>query len=417
MGWWKTRGRNLVIFLGVLGPGIITAMADNDAGGIATYSLAGARFGYILLWSLVPTTVALVVVEEMCARMGAVTGKGLADLIRENFGVRMTFLAMSGLLVANLGTTMAEFAGLAAACEIFGVSRYVSVLLGAFLVWWLVVRNTYRRVEKVFLVLCAFYIAYVLSGLAAHPAWGDVLRATVTPRLPLEPGYLVMLIALVGTTIAPWQQLYLQSTVVDKGITPQSYRYSRLDVIGGCIATTVIAFFIIVTCGATLFARGVRVESASQAAMALEPLAGRYASHLFAFGLGVSSLFAASILPLSTAYGISEGMGWERGVDRSWKEAPWFYGLYTALIVVGACAVLLPGIPLLSLIYVSQVAIGVLLPFILVFEVILASRKELMGEYRNSRAFNWIAWATTVLMIALTGAAAITSLYGKAPSG
>jgi NRAMP (natural resistance-associated macrophage protein)-like metal ion transporter len=417
MSWWKARGRSLAIFLGVLGPGIITAMADNDAGGIATYSLAGAHFGYVLLWSLIPTTVALVVIEEMCARMGAVTGKGLADLIRENFGVRMTFLAMSGLLVANLGTTMAEFAGLAAACEIFGVSRYISVLLGALLVWWLVVRNTYRRVEKIFLVLCAFYIAYVLSGLAAHPAWGHVLLATATPRLRFEPGYLVMLIALVGTTIAPWQQLYLQSTVVDKGITPQNYRYSRLDVIGGCIATTVIAFFVIVTCGATLFARGVRVESASQAAMALEPLAGRYASHLFAFGLGVSSLFAASILPLSTAYGVCEGMGWERGVDRSWKEAPWFNGLYTALIVVGACAVLLPNIPLLGLIYLSQVVNGVLLPFILVFEVILASRKELMGEYRNSRAFNWIAWATTVLMITLTGAAAITCLYGKTPSG
>jgi NRAMP (natural resistance-associated macrophage protein)-like metal ion transporter len=405
------------MLLAVLGPGIITAMADNDAGGIATYSLAGAHFGYVLLWALIPTTVALVVVEEMCARMGAVTGKGLADLIRENFGVRMTFLAMSGLLVANLGTTMAEFAGLAAACEIFGVSRYISVGLGALLVWWLVVRNTYGRVEKVFLVLCAFYVAYVLSGLAAHPPWAQVLRATVTPTLRFEAGYLVMLIALVGTTIAPWQQLYLQSTVVDKGITPQNYRYCRLDVIGGCIATTVIAFFIMVTCGATLFARGVRVESASQAAMALEPLAGRYASHLFAFGLGVSSLFAASILPLSTAYGVCEGMGWERGVDRSWKEAPWFYGLYTGLIVIGACAVLLPGIPLFGLIYVSQVAIGVLLPFILVFEVVLASRKELMGEYRNSRAFNGVAWATTVLMVVLTVLAAVASIFGGVPAG
>lgn len=304
MPWWKARWRGLLAMLAVFGPGMITGIANMDAPGVTTYTLAGAHFGYKLLWSLVVAVAALLVVETMAARMGAVTGKGLADLIRENFRVRLTVLAMSGLVLANLGTTMGEFAGLAAALGLFGVPRYISVPLGAGLVWWLVVGNPYGRVEKVFLIAAVLYIAYVLSGLAAHPPWGEVALATVRPSMRFEPSFLLMLIGLVGTTIAPWQQLYLQATVVDKGITPETYRYCRVDVVAGCLATGVIAFFIIVTCGTTLFARGVRVETASQAAMALEPLVGPYASHLFAFGLAVSSLYAASIVPLATAYEI-----------------------------------------------------------------------------------------------------------------
>jgi NRAMP (natural resistance-associated macrophage protein)-like metal ion transporter len=392
----------LLVILAVIGPGVITSNVDNDAGGITTYSLAGAQFGYGFLWLLLPLTVALVVVQEMCARMGVVTGKGLADLIREQYGVKATFYVMVALLFTNLANTMAEFAGVAAALEIFGVARYVSIPLAALFVWWLVVYGTYRRVEKVFLVACVFYGAYLISGFLARPPWDEVLRRMVVPELSLRPAYLVMLVGIVGTTIAPWMQFYLQSAVVEKGVRLADYRYCRLDVIVGSVIAVVVAMFIMVACAATLHARGVGIESAQDAALALEPLAGAYCAGLFAFGLFNASLFAASVLPLSTAYYVCEGLGWETGIDKKFREAPQFFGLYTALIVLGAATILIPQFPLLAVMYLSQVVNGVLLPFILVFMLRLVNRPELMGAYVNSRLFNLIAWGTSVLVIVVS---------------
>jgi NRAMP (natural resistance-associated macrophage protein)-like metal ion transporter len=408
---WLRRPSSAAVlaFFAIVGPGIITANVDNDAGGIATYSIAGAQYGYVLLWTLIPITFALIVVQEMCARMGAVTGKGLADLIRENFGVKLTFLLMLGLLVANLANTAAEFSGIAASGEIFGVSKYVTVPLGALFVWWLVVKGSYRQVEKVFLVACLFYVSYFLSGLLARPDWGQVLHHTVTPTISLRPAFITMMIGVVGTTIAPWMQFYLQSAVVDKGVSARDYRYCRIDVITGCIVAVIVAFFILLTTGATLFLRGIPIHSAEDAALALKPLAGAYCSQLFAFGLLNASIFAASILPLATAYSVCEGIGWERGLNHSFRDAPQFYGLYTGLIAVGAGLVLFPRAPLLLIMYLSQVANGILLPFVLIFMLVLINDSALMGDYRNSRTFNFIAWATTIIVIMLTLALVVTT--------
>ncbi|HYK88262.1 MAG TPA: divalent metal cation transporter [Acidobacteriota bacterium] len=395
---------NVLIFLSVLGPGIITANVDNDAGGIYTYSVAGAHFGYTLLWSLIPITVALVVVQEMVARMGVITGKGLADLIREEYGFRITFWLMVLLLLADLGNTISEFAGLASGMSVFGVNRYISVPLGALLVWLLVVKGTYRLVEKIFLVACLFYVAYLISGFLAHPNWGFALLSTVKPTVQFDSAYLYMIIGLVGTTIAPWMQFYLQSAVVEKGIKLKNYVQSRLDVIIGCIITDVVAFFIIVACAATIYASGHRqINDAADAAVALAPLAGRAASALFAFGLCNASLFSACILPLATAYYVCEGLGFESGINKRPHEAPAFYTLYTGLIVLGALAVLILSesrqVPIILL---SQVANGIILPFVLIFMLRLCNREDLMGPYRNSRTFNIIAWLTSVVMIVLT---------------
>lgn len=406
-----TRLKRMFFWLAVIGPGIITANVDNDAGGITTYSLAGAHYGYSVLWSLIPVTVALIVVQEMVARMGAVTGKGLADLIRENFGVKATFYLMLGVLVANLANTVSEFAGVAAAGEIFGISKYVSVPLAALLVWYMVVKGTYKTVEKVFLTASVFYVAYLVSGIMSRPPWGAVLARTVTPSFNLQPSYLTLIIGIVGTTIAPWMQFYLQSSIVEKGVRVKDYKYSRVDVIFGCLTTDIVAWFIIVTCAATLFKHGIRIETAQDAALALRPLAGRYAAGLFAFGLLNASVFAASILPLSTAYSITEGMGWESGVSKSFREAPWFYGLYTGMIVLGAALVLLPRAPLILMMYVSQVANGVLLPFVLIFMQRLINNRRLMGDYVNSRWFNGIAWVTVAVMIGLTAILAISTVF------
>jgi Mn2+/Fe2+ NRAMP family transporter len=392
----------LLLILAVIGPGIITANVDNDSGGIATYSLAGAQFGYGLLWSLIPITVALIVVQEMCARMGVVTGKGLADLIREQYGVKATFYIMIALLVTNLANTVAEFAGVAAALEIFGVSKYVSIPISALFVWWLVVYGTYRRVEKVFLVACVFYVSYLISGFLARPPWGEVLTRMVVPEFSWRSEYIVMLIGLVGTTIAPWMQFYLQAAVVEKGVRLADYKYSRYDVIVGCIFTDVVAMFIIVACAATLFQHQIPINTAADAALALAPLAGKYCAGLFAFGLFNASLFAASVLPLSTAYYVCEGFGWETGIDRRFREAPLFFGLYTALILLGAVFILIPRFPLLEVMYLSQVVNGVLLPFVLIFMLLLINRRDLMGAYVNTRTFNVIAWGTSGVMIALT---------------
>lgn len=334
--------------------------------------------------------------------MGAVTGKGLADLIRENYGIRVTFYLMILLLITDLGNTVAEFAGWAAAMEIFGVNKYISVPLGAFFIWWLVVKGSYRTVEKVFLIACTIYFTYIVSGWLAHPDWRAILTQTVAPQISFKTDYLVMLIGLIGTTIAPWMQFYLQSAVVEKGVDIHQYKISRLDVIVGCIFTDVVAFFIIVACAATLYQNHIEIETAKDAAMALVPLAGKFAAELFAIGLANASLFAASILPLATAYYICEGFGWEAGVNKTFKEAPEFMWLYTGLIVVGAVSILFPNAPLLKIMLLSQVANGVMLPFVLIFMILLINDPNLMGSYTNSKMFNWIAWITIIILIVLT---------------
>ncbi|MGE4264074.1 MAG: Nramp family divalent metal transporter [Desulfovibrio sp.] len=398
----RLNRRNIMLFLALLGPGIITANVDNDAGGITTYSLAGAQFGMSLLWMMLPTTVALVVVQEMCARMGAVTGKGLSDLIRESFGVRITFYVMIALLLTNLGNTVSEFAGIAASMELFGVSKYVSVPLGAVAVWLLIVKGSYRIVEKVFLVACVVYVAYPVAAIMSGPDWGEVFKASVVPDMHVTPGSVTMMIGVIGTTIAPWMQFYQQASVVEKGITKEDYAFSRLDVVVGCIMAIVVAFFIVVACAATIFKAGIPIETAADAAMALTPLVGEYATGLFAVGLFNASIFAACVLPLSTAYYICEGMGWELGVDKDFREAPQFFWLFTLIIVVSAGVILWPEAPLIAIMFVSQVVNGAVLPFVLIFMLRLINDKSLMGDYVNGPVFNVIAWATVVIVMGLT---------------
>ncbi len=398
----RVRWRQVAIFLAVIGPGIITANVDNDAGGITTYSLAGAQYGSRLLWTLLPITLALIVVQEMSARMGAVTGKGLADLIRENFGVKITFYLMTALLVTNFGNTVSEFAGVAASMELFGVSKLVSVPVSAVLLWLLVLGGTYRLVERVFLVACVFYFVYPISSFLAHPAWKNVLRDTVLPsRVHFDAGYTGMLIGVVGTTIAPWMQFYLQSSMVEKGIRKDRYWISRWDVIVGCVTTDVVAFFIIVACAVTLNAHGVAIRDAADAARSLEPLAGIYASKLFAFGLLNASLFSAAILPLATVYYVCEAFGWEAGIDKKWHEAKAFYGMYAGILLLGAGVVLFPRFPLITVMFVSQIVNGILLPFVLIFVLVLINDRRLMGDAVNGPAYNVVAWVTVVVMILL----------------
>jgi len=400
---WK--GRTL-LFLAVVGPGIITANVDNDAGGILTYSQAGAQYGYLLLWTMIPVTLALIVVQEMSARMGAVTGKGLSDLIREEFGLRITFLMMLGILITNFGNVVTEFIGIATSLELFGLPRYVTVPVCGVIVWLIVVKGQYKSVEKVFLAASFFYITYIFAGTMAHPLWKEAAIATFKPpalHAFREQAYLFMVIGVVGTTIAPWMQFYLQSSIVEKGVTVRGLRASRWDVITGCIFTDVVAWFIIVACAATLYVHGFRdIKYAADAAQALKPLADKYAYILFAVGLFNASLFAASILPLSTAYTVCEGLGFESGVDKKFSEAPFFYWLYTLLIVTGGAVLLIPGLPLVKIAVLSQVVNGVVLPFVLIFMLLLINKKELMGKYVNTRLFNAVAWLTTVVMIGLT---------------
>jgi NRAMP (natural resistance-associated macrophage protein)-like metal ion transporter len=400
--FFKSRWRTLLIFLAVAGPGIITSNVDNDAGGIATYSMAGAHFGYSLLWSLIPIMIALIIIQEMSARMGVVTGKGLSDLIREKFGVRITFYLLLALVLTNFGNVIAEFAGVASSLEIFRIPKTLSVPIAAFLVWLLVVKGSYRSVEKVFLFACLFYVTYIISGFLAQPDWGAVRDGFVSPQFKFSAGSIGMLIGLVGTTIAPWMQFYLQSAIVEKNIKVRDYKQSRLDVILGSFIVTIVAGFIILTCAATLFKAGIRVETAKDAALALEPLAGKYTSLLFAFGLLNASLFAASILPLSTAFVVCEGMGWEDGVNKKFSEAPQFYGLYSLLIFLGAGIVILPGIPLFPVIYISQVVNGIVLPVILICILLLINDKKIMGEYVNKGVYNFLSWATVIILVGLS---------------
>jgi NRAMP (natural resistance-associated macrophage protein)-like metal ion transporter len=398
----KVNLKNILLFLAILGPGIITANVDNDAEGITTYSLAGAHYGYGLLWVMIPTTIALVVIQEMCARMGAVTGKGLSDLIRESFGVKVTFYVMIALLLTNMGNSVSEFAGIAASLEIFGISKYASVPVGALLVWLLVVKGSYKVVEKVFLVACMVYIAYPIAAFMAGPHWGEILKATVVPTFKADSGYLITMIGVVGTTIAPWMQFYQQSAVVEKGITIDQYNFSRLDVIVGCMMAIVVAFFIVVACATTIFSQGLKVDTAADAALALKPLVGEHASALFAFGLFNASLFAACILPLSTTYYICEGMGWESGIDKDFRKAPQFFWLFTIIIVLSAGTILIPNAPLITIMFISQVVNGAVLPFVLIFMLLLINNKRLMGKHVNGPFFNLTAWTTVITMILLT---------------
>jgi NRAMP (natural resistance-associated macrophage protein)-like metal ion transporter len=413
---WKRWRIRIMLFLAVLGPGFITANVDNDSGGIFTYSQAGAQFGYTLLWTMIPITIALIVVQEMCARMGVVTGKGLSDLIREEFGLRVTFIIMVLLVVVNFTNVMTEFIGIAGSMHLFHVSKFISVPLCAVLVWLLVLRGDYKSTEKIFLVASLVYIAYIFAGVLAEPDWHEALWATV--KLPAnsvwsDKSYIYMAIGVVGTTIAPWMQFYLQSSVVEKGIGVKDYGASRLDVIVGCFFTDLIAWFIVVACAATLFTHGMgAIQVAAEAAEAMKPLAGDFAFLLFAFGLFNASLFAASILPLSTAYTVCEGLGFESGVDKSFKEAPFFYWLYAVLIVGGALGVLLlPDAQLVNVAILSQVLNGVLLPVVIILMLLLINRNDLMGEHKNSRLWNVIAWATSIIVIGMT----LAMLWGMMP--
>jgi NRAMP (natural resistance-associated macrophage protein)-like metal ion transporter len=392
-----------LLFLTIMGPGIITANVDNDAGGITTYSQAGAHYGLATLWIFIPMTIALIMIQEMVNRMGVVTGKGLSDLIREQFGLRWTFYLMLALLLTNFGNILAEFSGIAAGGELLGIPKIVSVPLAAFAVWALVIAGTYSSIEKVFLFATLFYVAYIITGIRVHPDWGEVGRSLVVPQIIQERGYLVMLIGLVGTTIAPWMQFYQQASVVEKRIPLRAYRYSRLDTVFGGITVSVVALFIVVVCAETLYVHAVRIDTAAEAAQALLPLAGPFAAALFAIGLLNASLFAASILPISTSYTICEALGWESGLDRKFEEAKQFYVIYTALIVLGALLVLIPGLPLIAVMFFSQVINGVMLPFTLIPILLTVNNKKLMGEYVNGRVYNIFCW---LFVVAITGMSA-----------
>jgi NRAMP (natural resistance-associated macrophage protein)-like metal ion transporter len=402
---------HFVVFFAVIGPGFITAVVDNDAGGIFTYSQAGARWGYLPLWTLLPITLLLIVTQEMCSRMGAVTGKGLSDLIREEFGLRTTFVMMTLLVLANLTNVMANFAGIASSLGLFGVSRYISVPLGAIAVWLLIVRGNYRNVERVFLFACVVYVSYIAAGILVQPDWKQAALDSVRPVWMLDSDYVTMLIGMVGTSIAPWMQFYLQAAVVEKGVTAKEYRESRIEVIVGCVMMAVIAFFIIVACAGAIYKIAPRdIKDAADAALGLRPF-GPYASLLFSLGLFNASLFAACILPLSTSYTVCEGLGFESGVNARFHEAPIFYWLFTLLIVIGAGVVLIPQFPLVKMILLSQVINGMLLPLVLIFMTLLINKQRVMKEWVNSRFYNIVAWVAVAVMIGLT--AALTAITIK----
>lgn len=394
--------RQAAIFFAILGPGIITGSVDNDAGGITTYSVAGATYGYGLIWTLIPSLVVLLVVQEMNARMGIVTGKGLSDLIRENAGIKITFFIFIGLLLSNIGNTTTEFAGVAGSMEIFGVSKYISVPVAAFLVWLLVVKGTYKIAERIFLLFSASLLTYVVSALMSKPEWSEIGSAIIRPRMDTSPAGLAMVIALVGTTIAPWMQFYMQSSVIEKGLQMKNYRYTLIDIVTGCVVTIVVAFFIMVACGATLYPEGIVINEAKDAAMALRPLAGEIASQVFAFGLFIASVFSATILPLATAFYISEAFGFEAGIDKKWSEAREFYVLYSGILVLSALIILIPGAPLIQISIWSQVINGILLPVVLVSMIILINNKKIMGNYVNKPFQNFVGWSAVVILTGLS---------------
>ena len=405
------RRQRLLTYLAILGPGMITANAGNDAGGIATFASVGAEFGYSLLWILIPITISLGIVQEMCARMGAVTGKGLADLVRERFGVRWTALVMLALLIANAGITVSEFVGIAAATELLGVSRFISVPFAAIFIWWLIVKGTYQRVERAFLLMSLVFLGYVVSAFLSHPNWSLVARGLVTPTFELNHAFLFTFVAVVGTTISPYMQVYVQSSVVEKGVTPEDYPKTKTDVWVGTVFAILIVFFIVVSTGATLHKAGLHIESAGEAARALQPLAGRYAETLFGIGLFGASMLAAGVLPLATAYSISEALGFEKGVSRSFREAPIFLGTFTFLVAVGGAIAVIPNLPLIRVLLVTQVINGLLLPVVLFAVLKLVNDRELMGAQTNGRLYNLAAWATAIVVTALSVLYIVITLF------
>jgi len=402
MKFSKINKAYLLLIFSVIGPGIITASVDNDPGGIAIYSVAGASFGYTLLWTIIPIIILLIIIQEMCTRMGVVTRKGLSDLIRENFGLKATFFIMIALLFVNFTNTISEFAGVAASSEIFGISRYIGVPLAAIFVWVIVVKGSYKKVEKIFLLASLFYLTYIISGFLAGPDWKTAAKEIVFPSIQFNSSYLIMIIGMIGTTIAPWMQFYLQSSIVEKKVRLKNYKFTKIDVVIGSIVTGLVAFFIIVACASTLFASNIKINDAADAAIALKPLAGDLASELFAFGLLNAAIFSASILPLSTAYCICEGFGWERGIDKKMKQAKRFYALYTFLIVAGAAIILIPGFPLLSIMIWSQILNGILLPVVLIFMLLLINNKDIMGRYVNTRLWNILTTAISLVLILMS---------------
>lgn len=402
--------RNIFIFLAILGPGIITGSVDNDAGGITTYSVVGATYGYNLIWTLMPAFIVLIVVQEMNARMGIVTGKGLADLIRENAGVKLTFFIFVFLLIADILNTTTEFAGVAGSMQIFGVSKYIAVPIVSFAVWALVVKGTYKIAERIFLVFSAALLSYIVSAILGHPDWGEVGSAIISPKMDLNFELIATIIGLIGTTIAPWMQFYMQSSVIEKGLKIKDYKYTIADIVVGCVATIGVAFFIIVACASTLHVTNTQINDAKDAAAALAPLAGSFASQLFAFGLGVASIFAAVILPVATAFYVCEAFGFEAGLDRTWKEAPEFYWLYTIIIVLGAGIILLPNAPLIEISLWSQRLNGILLPVVLIAMMVIVNKKEVMGKYVNKPVQNVIGWTTISILVGLSLVMLVTSL-------
>ena len=405
--------RNLAIFFAILGPGIITGSVDNDAGGITVYSVAGATYGYGLIWTLIPSFIVLLVIQEMNARMGIVTGKGLSDLIRENAGMKITFFIFIGLLFSNIGNTTTEFAGVAGSMEIFGVSKYISVPIVAIMVWFLVVKGTYKIAERIFLIFSLSLLTYVVSALMSKPHWEEIGSAVIHPQLAMNTNSLAMVIALVGTTIAPWMQFYMQSTVIEKGLKMKNYRFTLIDITVGCVVTVVVAFFIMVACGSTLHPNGVLINEAKDAALALRPLAGGLASQVFAFGLFVASVFSATILPLATAFYVSEAFGFEAGIDKKWDEAKEFYTLYTFILVISVIIILIPNAPLIQISIWSQVINGILLPVVLVCMILLINNKKIMGIYVNKPHQNIIGWTAVIILTGLSLMLLVMPLINK----
>ena len=398
----KTLYRNLAIFFAILGPGLITGSVDNDAGGITTYSVAGANYGYGLIWTLIPSFIVLIVIQEMNARMGIVTGKGLADLIRENAGLKITFFIFIGLLIADIGNSTTEFAGVAGSMEVLGISKYISVPIAGIAVWLLVVKGNYKIAERVFIVFSLALFMYIISALMGNPNWGEIGTSIIKPNLQMDTSYLVMVIGIIGTTIAPWMQFYIQSSVIEKGLKKENYKFVLADIIIGCIATVVVAFFIIVACASTLHPQNIIINEAKDAALALQPLAGKLASVVFAFGLFIASIFSATILPLTAAFYVCEAFGFEAGIDKKWKEAPEFYILYTGILMISILIILIPHAPLIKIIILTQVLNGILLPVVLVSMMFLVNNKKIMGEFTNKLANNIIGWSAVVILIILT---------------
>jgi Mn2+/Fe2+ NRAMP family transporter len=407
----KSLFQKIAIFMAILGPGIITGSVDNDAGGITTYSVAAAVYGYNLIWTLIPSFIVLIVIQEMNARMGIVTGKGLADLIRENAGVKVTFFIFIGLLIADIGNTTTEFAGVAGSMEVFGISKYISVPIIGFLIWFLVVKGTYKIAERVFLLFSVSLLMYVVSALMGKPHWGEIGHSIVHPELEINTKSLAMIIGIIGTTIAPWMQFYMQSSVIEKGLKMKQYKYTLIDIVVGCIATVVVAFFIMVACASTLHVNGIQINEAKDAALALKPLAGAFASQAFAFGLFIASIFSATILPLATAFYVCEAFGFEAGIDKKWDEAKEFYVLYTGILVLSAAIILLPNAPLILISLWSQVINGMLLPVVLVCMILLVNNKKIMGKYVNKPINNIIGWGAIAVLIGLSAALLVLQLF------